>query len=265
MALLLPTKCNILNDMKQIAILLSAVLCVSACVSFGAATPDAEVQTFLPGECLKSTELTYGVPHYSTQMCVNGKYRFIFPLDLDFSNECMDHTVIKNRWRHVTTQEMYDAFGENGKLVKKAYEDEFESFLKLYQAKKHPGAADRFSIVTILYNGGISLVADKDFAGVPAGKDLSDIIGPDPYLWNSDLFPDIPLEYITMPGESIAFSVPLGDFNVVQEPVNFELNIPVKVVMYLQWLNDKLTDPDAPVPYKEEVLHCSFTSPYCLK
>ena len=65
--------------------------------------------------------------------------------------------------------------------------------------------------------------------------------------------------------ESVSFSVPLGDFKVVKESVSFELNIPVKVVMYLQWLNDRLIDPNAPVPYKEEVLHCSFTSPYCLK
>lgn len=249
--------------MKQIAILLSAVLCASACVNFGAGTPDSETRALLPGECLKSTELSYYATDLS-YMCDYGKYVFCLQLDLDYSNECMDHTVIKNHWRHVPTQEMYDAFGENGKLVKKAYEDEFESFQYLYY-EKCPGYSGRYSIVTILYNGGVSLVADKEFAGVPAGKNLSDIISLDSHSTNLGLYPDIPLEYIAMPEEWFLFSVPLGDFNVVKEPVNFELNIPVKVVMYLQWLNDKLTDPDAPVPYKEEVLHCSFTSPYCVK
>lgn len=48
-----------------------------------------------------------------------------------------------------------------------------------------------------------------------------------------------------MPEESVSFCVPLGDFKVVKEPVTFDLNVPV--------------------PYNEEVLHCRFTSPYCLK
>ena len=68
-----------------------------------------------------------------------------------------------------------------------------------------------------------------------------------------------------MAEESISFSVPMGDFKVIAEPVTFELNIPVKIVMYLQWLNDKIADPNALVPYKEEVLYCRFTCPYCLK
>lgn len=124
---------------------------------------------------------------------------------------------------------------------------------------------EEIPVVTILYNGGVSFVANKDFAGVPAGKDLSEIIVSDPYLTDFGLYPGIPLDYKSMPGESVSFSVPLDDFTVVKEPVTFELNIPVKVVMYLRWLNDRLIDPSAPVPYKEEVLHCRFTSPYCLK
>ncbi|MCF0174460.1 MAG: hypothetical protein HUJ95_03875 [Bacteroidales bacterium] len=197
-------------------------------------------------------------------MCAWGKYRFIFPLDLDYSNERTDDTVLQLNWRHVPTQEMYDAFGENAVSVKKAYEYVFESFSKLYK-EKYPDYSDRYSVVTVLYNGGISLVANKEFAGVPAGKDLSGIIVPDPYTRNFDLYPDIPLEYITMAEESISFSVPMGDFKVIAEPVTFELNIPVKIVMYLQWLNDKIADPNALVPYKEEVLYCRFTCPYCLK
>ncbi len=248
--------------MKQIAFVLLTVLCASACAGFGATTPPSSCQTFLTGECLNSTELTYYKPNTSDQMCAWGKYRFLFHLDLDYSNERTDNRlVVHSYWRHVPTQEMYNAFGKNGASVKETFEDEFESFTKVY-AEKYPGYSDRYSVVTILYNGGLSLVANKDFAGVPAGKDLSEIIVSDPYPGNFGLYPDIPLEFIAMPGERISFSVPLGDFKVVSEPVAFELTIPVKVVMYLQWLNDKLTAPGAPVPYKEEVLHCSFVSPY---
>ena len=251
-------------SMKQIAIVLAAVLCISACGKFGAATPESNIQTFLTGECLNSTELSYWEPNYSEQMVAQGKYRFVFPMDLKYSNECTSETLMKQDWRHVPTQEMYDAFGKNAASVKKAYENEFESFTKLYH-EKYPNYSKRYSVVTILYNGGVSLVANKEFAGVPAGKDLSEIIVSDPYLTAFGLYPDIPLEYRSMLEESVSFSVPLGDFKVVKESVSFELNIPVKVVMYLQWLNDRLIDPNAPVPYKEEVLHCSFTSPYCLK
>ena len=37
------------------------------------------------------------------------------------------------------------------------------------------------------------------------------------------------------------------------------LEIPVKVVMYLNWLDDRITDPNAPIPYREDVLRCEFT------
>ena len=66
-------------------------------------------------------------------------------------------------------------------------------------------------------------------------------------------------------GTGILFNIPLGDYEVVDEYVRFDLNIPVKVVYYLHWLNDRLTDPDAAVPYTDEVLHCSFCTEYGLR
>ena len=63
----------------------------------------------------------------------------------------------------------------------------------------------------------------------------------------------------------LAFSIPIGDHDLTEGTVNFELKIPVRVVGYLQWLNDRIKDPDAPVPYKEEILHCRFSSKYHLR
>ena len=63
----------------------------------------------------------------------------------------------------------------------------------------------------------------------------------------------------------ISFSIPMEQYQLTDEKVTFELNVPVKVVKYLTWLNDKITDPDAPVPYEEEVLHCRFTTDYGLR
>ena len=74
------------------------------------------------------------------------------------------------------------------------------------------------------------------------------------------------MEYTSMANATgIYFCIPTEDCELTEEEVTFELNIPVKVVMYLNWINDKLTDPDAPVPYKDEVLHCKFTTRYGLK
>jgi hypothetical protein len=51
----------------------------------------------------------------------------------------------------------------------------------------------------------------------------------------------------------------------VNETVNFSISIPVRVVYYLTWLNDKLTDENAPMTWKDEVLTCTFHSDTGLK
>ena len=53
--------------------------------------------------------------------------------------------------------------------------------------------------------------------------------------------------------------IPLEGKMLTNEWVKFTLEIPVKVVMYLNWLDDRITDPNAPIPYREDVLRCEFT------
>jgi hypothetical protein len=64
---------------------------------------------------------------------------------------------------------------------------------------------------------------------------------------------------------TLCISEGTGAMQKVSETVTFELKIPVKVVMYLNWLNDKISDPDAPVPYEERELYCKFTTDFNLK
>ena len=82
---------------------------------------------------------------------------------------------------------------------------------------------------------------------------------------NAGGFLGIPMNYISMTKDGVEFSIPMGEYKLIEEAVTFELNIPVKVVLYLTWLNNKLTNPNAPVPYTDEVLHCTFTTKYGLK
>ena len=169
----------------------------------------------------------------------------------------------------------------NQAIVKSEYERVFEDFSKSYEERFH---RPFYSIVTILYNGGISLVANKEFAGYPAGENLAPLITNNPIYDNIVLesgenpiiapgfntpsnaggFLGIPLDYISMTKDGVEFCIPMGEHKLIEDEVTFELFIPVKVVLYLTWLNNMIGDPDAPVPFKDEVLHCSFTTKYGL-
>ena len=59
----------------------------------------------------------------------------------------------------------------------------------------------------------------------------------------------------------IQVCIPVLDSKEVVEGITFTLTIPVKVGLYLTWLNDKLSDPDAPFPYYDDTLTCTFTLP----
>ena len=108
----------------------------------------------------------------------------------------------------------------------------------VYDSFASSWSGSNFSLVTILYNGGISLKADREFAGFQPGEDL---------------------------GPALRCAGIWSDYAFIDEHVTFDLEIPVRVVMYLGWLNDKLSNPAAPVPYKDEVLHCRFTTPFGLR
>ena len=122
------------------------------------------------------------------------------------------------------------------------------------------------------------MTADKEFAGFTPGENLSEVIksvegdATDPILShianlkeNAGKYLNIPLDYLSLLGTMIAFSIPMNDYKLSDETVKFELEIPVKTVMYLNWLNDKISSPDASPVYKEDVLHCKFTTRYGLR
>lgn len=245
-----------------------ALLLLVSCSQAG--TPDPLPPTvFLPGECLRSAEL---ISHMSDkegeQLVYSGLYHFSLALDISYTvvqNNYDTHTIHP---REIPADDCYQPFGERVNSVKQAYEEDFHRI-----ASHNEGY---INIVTVLYNGGLSLVADKDFAGHRAGEELAPFIvqqvgtasGHDRpeeclnlplYSRNSAKeFLSIPLDYGCVLGKNIVFDIPVSGFKLKEERINFELSIPVKTVMYLHWIDAKLTDSDAPVPYQEDTLHCSF-------
>ena len=251
---------------------LCVVLSIASCSKIGAGiAPPPQVKTLIPGECLASTELSYYVPDEGRTPILGEYFYFGFGVEYSgLSEERTDKKIVTNmteHWRIIPSDDMFSCFGANKDDVKNEFEQVFEDFSESYYRRFK---TQNYSVATILCNGDISLVADKEFAGRPAGEDLGGLIDALPiYADNTPSeaggFLKIPLDCDWMIGEDFGLCIPTGEHKLTDESVKFELKVPVKIVYYLTWLNDKLSDPDAVVPYNDEVLHCIFTSPYGLK
>lgn len=229
-------------------------LSLASCHSFWeSATDDGEEKTLLTGECLRSYELLH---HSSTAFHINDYYgpkSFVFGFALD-----LDKTIEYNRenpidYRYIPSENVLADFDGGVKRLQEQYES-------LYQDVSY--GAGGFRVVTLFYKEGATLTADKDFAGHPKGENLS------PYCnWRLMLHP---LEELSLPVDSVidypylvntsgGIYFPIGDCTIIDEEVTFTLTIPVKVGMYLTWLYNLQSNPEAQIPFHDEVLHCTFT------
>lgn len=255
---------------------------MTSCIMIAPTGVPPQTRLLLPGECLSGTELQYVVPETDYQQVYDDCLLFRFSMELTDHEIKKDGGLWSRMYNDTPSKSLYDSFGKNKSKVRKEFNGIFDVLSEYYLYDFHQYD---FAIVTILYNGGISLTANKEFAGFKSGEDMSPSIKASP-LWGDSIddnltnpvissssrlaekagkILDIPMEYISLAGDEIRFSIPMADYQLVEEEVTFELKIPVKVVSYLEWINDRLSDPDAPVPYKDEVLHCKFTTGYCLK
>lgn len=238
---------------------------LSGCVK--AMTPAITDQTFLPGESLNGNDLLFigqsEISHYGAKkICLS------FELNLDYVRETLDYIGhYESSYRFAPTDEAFSQFGDNADSVKKEYEKAWQ-----YEESGYDGIYYYRHITTIFYDSGISLVANKDFAGVTAGENITDnpprydshdvtghptqlYFGFNPTMIKLD--GDFSFNYCLEPRINILIDE--TGYAVVDENVTFTLSIPVKVGLYLTWLNDKISDPDAPFPYREETLTCTFT------
>lgn len=258
---------NYLNLITLAALCLSVYIC-SGCVK--AATPGRLDKTFLPGECLKSTNLIFvGQGKYNGDHTVH-RMTLSFQLDLDSKRETVDYLGhYESVYRYAPSDDIFTQFGDNASLVSKLYEDAWQAVTLNFEP--HDAGT------TVFYDSGMSLIANKDFAGVKAGENIAanhsmlsqkpnpfELSGFRPYPSDlstkySSLKFDDSISYNYRLAASFSFVIDDTAFTWVDENVTFTLSIPVKVGLYLTWLNDKISDPDAPFPYREETLTCTFT------
>ena len=250
---------------------------VSSCNKLSG-TPSQEY-TLLPGECLTSPALSFSTDHFrivdnSTTLEHTG--RFDYCLVFDFDMRSVLHKVPERSdrdGRYCPAENVFDEFGENSLAVKNAYETYWRDVASSTNW-------ETFYVSTIFYDCGASLVADKDFARFKAGENiLNDALSYDEWLAAEDrdhkVFisplwppssPDLHLDGFqyryALGANAIAIVIPWrgGELLVVDEDVTFTFKMPVKVGLYLTWLSNRLTDPNAPFPYREETLTCTFTA-----
>lgn len=268
---------------QHLLLTICLLLCIYSCelmpaISWGWQDPATSI--LLTGENLSSTKLSYIVPSDDNQVHSD---RFTFSFTVDYS-DCVK--VKKNKGEQfnvVPSSELFSSFGSNMKAVKNEFErihkEVSDSYLSVCPGRCY------FNVITILYNGGMSLVCDSEFAGHPAGENLASVItcfpwydgfveqsGEDPIIAGGFNTPsyvgkciEMPMDYISMIGGTIEFSIPMGDYELLHTGANFRLEIPVRVVDYLTWLNNKISDPNAEMPYRDEVLKCSFRTNWTLR
>ena len=239
---------------------------------------------FIPGECLNSYELSYT----KKQQYQIEQNSYIFAVQLDLTDHVVDNRPYDSSFYGEATFDMpadslFRQFGVNRKKVKQAYRESFDT-MREYWITGVIHTWIGFDFTTVLYTGGLSLTADKPFAGHPAGEDLAPYLEchpsrrgvvfevEDPIVapkyCSKEIMGvplDIPLDYVCLMGTKMDFCLPIGDCEVIKEYVTFHIEIPVRNVKYLTWLNDQISNPSAPVPYEDGVLTCTFTTQYGLK
>ena len=246
---------------------------------------DAGVTTmhFLPGECLGSYELKCFYPQGKNYRTEADCFTFVFQMNANSTSvekSVSSYSDPRHLWTEMPDSDLFQRYGANSNAVNRRFEKVYADMRNYWTTKSNTSDA-LFDFITVFYSGGMSLKADKAFAGQPAGTELTgylecrpDCSGAstdDPLLIKpftkseSGSVYGLPIEYKGVLGTIIAFCIPLKEHTLTKDPVTFHLEIPVKKVLYLSWLNDTIDNPNAPVPYEDAILTCDFKSDYNLK
>lgn len=262
-------KVNIQVIISSALITTCTLMTIVSCSRFGAGTTCAEEYSFLPGECLNSSSLTfksyvanaYTFSYYNDNGWLidsekgnedenSHMFLLIFNLDLLCHQENLARGFLDNDFKFIPDNSVFQQFGTASKKISKQYDDIYQEL----DFGLHGG-----QYATIYYKGGLSLIADKVFGGYDAGENIGEIV----CIGRRDedmCVPGISLEdNMHAIGRHISLLIPIYEHEIVKERVTFNLSIPVKVGMYLTWLNDRLSDPDAELRYQDDTLSCTFT------
>ncbi|MBQ9310257.1 MAG: hypothetical protein IJ222_05255 [Bacteroidales bacterium] len=244
-----------------IRILILVISCV-ACNKAG--TPGAKEKSFIPGDCLVGNTLIYdknGVNDAKANYYYDyNEDAIVFWFSLDMNVEKKSVADGYRDYKYVPTADTFHSFGTNSYVVKNNYERIWEDLICSLQTE--------VMATSVFYNGGLTLTANKVFGGKAPGENLASLLELRPvnrydYFYKSGGVVRIPLSqdfsYEYMVPSTFALMIPCGIYKRKNEAVTMTLDIPVRIVYYLSWLNAKVVDPDISMPYKDEILHCEFT------
>ena len=244
-------RANTCHTPVLVSIVLIVVHMLSGCDRIGAAIPEPLERGLLTGECLKSNNLK------TSLRIESNSFQFAFGLEMDSSTEDLPEGAI---YRRIPPSIAYIAFGNNSNVVQEEFDRIFNDF-----SQNQSVYTGLIFATTVFYDEGMTLTANKAFAGHSAGENLI------PYCFENEqgiysrksvylpLNESVSYNYLSPYDTMTPYLVfPCGDFKVVDEDVTFSLKIPVKVGLYLTWPNDRLSNPKAEMPLQEMVLQGVF-------
>ncbi len=219
-------------------ILLFSVFIITGCNEY--TKHIAHYREFIPGECLLSDELTAKWNLSNNRKGMN----LIFTPSFDIGEPYYS----KQHWIRYPNDNCFAPFSKN---IRKAY-DEYRSYCGLDFA------------TTIFYEEGMVLTADKEFYGCPAGENIIpyaqvEMFYPEDEARRSGYFkavPGVSYDYILKSDEIVLF-FPLEGHELINDSIVLELTLPVKVGMFLSWLNSESPDASS-MECRDVVLHARF-------
>lgn len=259
---------SIKTIMKRIlpAILLLGLLMACNKSGFSAATTAVREHTFLTGECLKDNTLKphvyedTGLP-YRVETRLNYKTNKAEPvgvtisLQLNLEKEYVPISGKTNTYGWLPTEAVFNTFGSSAQTVK-------NDFNTVYGSLNKP---DPYSKTVTIYYGDVEITSNAEVCGVAPGENLY------PSVFNFRSIDSASACSYQLPEDTIpegyfplnpyaAFTILAKDgHEVVDGNPTFNFKIPVKVGMYLTYLNDKRTNPEAKMQYRDEVLTHTIT------
>lgn len=242
-----------------------AIICVTACLIISSckstiapsesSNPDYDPVAIIPGECIRGPWLESG-NSFRVTGDYDGQLGFLIQLSL---NVAIDSDLMSdNTYRLFPRASVIESFGQDASQVKAAYEEIFNEYRARCGEKP-----DNALVSTVYYCGGLVITANKEFAGISAGENLAPIL----HVFPDYLKESVPIPTIAVPDDYIPLQLNnpikfwIDDYEVVDELVEFEVRMPVKIGMMLTLLRDRITNPSAKMQFTDEVLTGHFAIP----
>lgn len=226
---------------------------------------------FIPGEFVAPGKILISTEDYSgldNRLGHHYDYAVSLGLSLEKAVEGgLRHVKreINSEYYYLFPQEAYSPYGNNASLVKMLNEQE------LFRVVDAICALTKVKLVhvsTVFCTDKMQITADKEFAGRGKGTDISSVFvfdaenyqlmldggRWDPILTSGDRSVDSSFSSgKSFPGGWLRL-LKSDEYEFFDDEVTLTLTVPVRRVLYLTWLNELIDNPEAPMPYQDEVM-----------